>query len=206
MSNETRRTHWDTVYGTKRPSEVSWFQPSPALSLELVRATGLGPDAPIVDVGAGASTLVDGLLDAGFTDLTALDIAAPGLEASQQRLGAAAERVRWVVADVTRWRPERPYALWHDRAVFHFLTEAADREAYRRALRAGVRPGGHVILATFAPDGPERCSGLPVCRYGPGDLAAEFEGTLRLVEARAETHRTPWQSEQSFTYVRFERA
>ncbi len=202
-----RSAHWGNVWSTKSADAVSWYQPEPTVSLALIDAVGLGTDDPIVDVGAGASTLVDGLLARGFRDLTLLDIAAEAFEATRRRLaGRDAGRVAYVATDVTRWAPERTYALWHDRAVLHFLTDEADRAAYGAALAHALRPGGAAVIATFADDGPERCSGLPVRRYAEAALAAELAPWLTLVEARRETHRTPGGSEQRFVYGRFQRS
>lgn len=162
---ETRRSHWETVYGEKRVDGVSWFEAKPARSLALIDSLDVALDDAIIDVGGGASLLVDELLRRGFRDLSVLDIAINPLAVARARLGTRAAEVSWLVEDVTLWQPPRDrYALWHDRAVFHFLIEAADRQAYMRAVTRGLRPGGHLILATFAPSGPERCSGLPVQR------------------------------------------
>ncbi len=198
-------THWERVHRTRSPTEVSWYQPSADLSLELIDKSGVKADAPVIDVGAGGSTLVDGLLDRGFSDVSVLDIAASAFDATRARLGDRAGRVRYIVADVTAWLPGRAYALWHDRAAFHFLTEEPLRRAYRDTLRKALAPRGHAIIATFAEDGPERCSGLPVRRYSAEALAAEFAGLLRPVEERRSVHRTPAGGLQSFVFVRFER-
>ena len=200
------KQHWDEVYAQKAEDAVSWFQPRPEASLALIAAAGLKPDDPIVDIGGGTSRLVDHLLAAGHKDVTVLDVAAAALEKSRARLGKQAERVHWIVADITRWRPERRYRLWHDRAVFHFLTEAADRAAYRRALEAGLAPGGHAVISSFALDGPERCSGLPVQRYSPETLAAELGAGFNLLEQHQEEHRTPAGKLQRFQYSVFARA
>jgi len=201
--------HWDDVYASRAADQVSWFQRSPVVSLELVAAAGVSPPEPVIDVGAGASSLVDELLARGHRDVTLLDIAASAFVPTRARLGANAEQVHFVVADVTTWKPDRTYALWHDRAVFHFQVTAEGRAAYRAALAAALAPGGHAIVATFALDGPERCSGLPVQRYSAETLAAELAAgeedgdgaLLRLVESRHEAHRTPGGSVQSFVYV-----
>ncbi|MBX3187713.1 MAG: class I SAM-dependent methyltransferase [Labilithrix sp.] len=198
-------SHWDDVYARKAPAEVSWFEASPALSLDLVTRAGLRLDGPIVDVGAGASTLVDALLARGHLDVTLLDVAESAFAASRARLAAHASRVHYVVSDVTHWTPSRTYALWHDRAAFHFLVSEADRAAYKRALAAALGPGGKAIVATFALDGPERCSGLPVQRYSAMTLAKELGDVLRLTDARAHLHRTPSGASQSFLYALFER-
>lgn len=199
------RQHWEEVYRLKAEQEVSWFQTEPAVSLELIHGASVAKDDAVVDVGAGASRLMDRLLAEGYTDLTALDIAAAALQKTRERLGKAAEQVNWVAADVTRWQPRKPYGLWHDRAVFHFLTEAADRAAYRRTLESALKPQGIAIIASFAPDGPERCSGLPVQRYSPASLAAELGAGFRLLTQRSESHSTPAGKLQQFQYSVFRR-
>lgn len=200
-----RKQHWDTVYTTKAVDQVSWFQDTPALSLDLIGRSGVSRTAPLVDIGGGASRLVDALLGQGYSDVTVLDIAEAALSASRIRLGHLAQNVRWVVADITQWQPARCYALWHDRAVFHFLTDAADREAYRRALLAGTASGSQVIIASFALDGPERCSGLPVMRYAPEGLQTELGADFALEDARHEEHHTPGGNIQRFQYSVFRR-
>jgi len=199
--------HWDDVYASRAADQVSWFQRSPVVSLELLAVAGVPIEAPVIDVGAGGSSLVDELLARGHRDITLLDIATSAFVPTRARLGALAESVRFVVADVTTWKPERTYALWHDRAVFHFQATAEGRLAYRAALSSALAPGGHAIVATFALDGPERCSGLPVQRYSAETLAAELGAgdgdgsTFRLVDSRHEAHRTPGGAIQSFIYV-----
>jgi SAM-dependent methyltransferase len=195
-----RGRHWDDVYGAD-PTRVSWYQPAPVVSLELIDRLGLGPDTPVVDVGGGASTLVDELLARRFTDVTVLDVSAAALSAARRRLGPAARRVQWLHEDLLRWRPVRRYGLWHDRAVFHFLVDDEDRNRYRRLLAGALRPGGGVIMATFGPSGPDRCSGLPVRRYGPDDLAAAVGGDFDVVATRHEDHTTPGGVIQSFIWV-----
>jgi len=196
-----QKTHWENVYRTKRPDEVSWYQREPSLSLELIRRAVPGPSAQIIDVGGGASTLVDGLLRAGYSNLTVLDLSATALAESRERLGESAARVQWLDDDVlSATLPEAAYDLWHDRAVFHFLTNVADRAAYVAQVRRAVRPGGHVLVATFAEDGPSKCSGLPVARYSPETLHHEFAGGFELVESVREQHVTPGGSTQSFLY------
>lgn len=204
MSDEKSANHWEQVYRTRRETEVSWFQESASLSLELIEKAGLDCDAPIVDVGAGASTLVDGLLARGFKDITLVELASAALDAVRARIGERPE-VAYLVADVTAWRSTRRFMLWHDRAVFHFMTTAEQRSAYRIALAAAVPRGGSVILATFAEDGPERCSGLPVCRYSSSELAVQFDGLLTLVETRRHVHTTPGGAPQPFTVGLFTR-
>lgn len=201
-----RSAHWENVYATKGETEVSWFQDSPAISLDMIRAASPDRGAAIIDIGGGASRLVDALLQDGYRDLTVLDLSANALDAAKTRVGsAAASNVDWIVADATTWRPARRYDTWHDRAAFHFLTDACDRAAYVERLRSTVVPGGCVIMATFAPDGPEKCSGLPVQRHDSASLAAELGADFELVETRSEIHHTPWQSTQAFQFSRFTR-
>lgn len=201
-----RKQHWDTVYTSKAETEVSWFQDNPAVSLALIEQAAIAPDAAIVDIGGGASRLVDALLARQYRSVTVLDIAADALAKSKARLGEQAADVTWIVADITRWQPPRQYALWHDRAVFHFLTDPADRLAYKTALLAGTAAGSRIIIASFAPDGPERCSGLPVMRYAPEALQAELGAPFVLKESRHEDHRTPSGSIQRFQYSCFTRS
>lgn len=203
MNMDTRRDHWRRVWGARSPDQVSWYQPEPRVSLELIAAAGVAKDAGIIDVGGGASVLVDRLLDLGYTNLAVLDIAGAAMQVSQGRLGARAAAVAWHEADVTNFEPPRRYALWHDRAVFHFLTEAGDRRRYVATLRKALTPGGAVVIAAFAPDGPPRCSGLDVMRHDERSLAAELGEDFELREVRRETHRTPSQAEQRFIYCRF---
>ncbi|WP_439365332.1 class I SAM-dependent methyltransferase [Bradyrhizobium sp. DASA03005] len=201
-----RSTHWDHVYATKGEAEVSWYQDSPATSLAMIRGAGSDRDAAIIDIGGGASRLVDALLQDGYRDVAVLDLSANALEAAKKRIGQAASTVDWIVADATTWRPARTYDVWHDRAAFHFLTDPRDRAAYVERLRSTIKPGGHVIIATFAPDGPEKCSGLPVQRHDSASLAAELGPDFELVETRSETHHTPWGSSQAFQFSRFKRS
>lgn len=204
MSDQS--THWENVYATKGEAEVSWFQDSPEISLAMIRAASPDHDAAIIDIGGGASRLVDALLQGGYRDVAVLDLSANALDAAKKRIGAAAAAVDWIVADATTWRPAKIYDVWHDRAAFHFLTEPRDRAAYVERLRSAVAPGGHVIMATFAPDGPEKCSGLPVQRHDSASLAAELGPEFELVETRSETHHTPWNSTQAFQFSRFRRS
>ena len=199
------REHWNTVYRTKAPDRVSWFQPKPEPSLRTLDELRVPTTASLIDVGGGASSLVDHLLDRGWTDLTVLDIAEPALTAAQARLGPAADRVRWEVADVTQWRPSRVYDVWHDRAVFHFLTDPTGREAYRGALGSSVAPGGLVLIATFALDGPERCSGLPVQRYDAAALSRELGAGFSLLRDWREAHTMPGGGQQNFNWCVFHR-
>ena len=204
MVNEAdRRAHWQNVYETKAENEVSWYQESPIPSLDLIAATGLPGDAAIIDVGAGASRLVDSLLEKGFRQIAILDLSAKALEQTKKRLGRRADGIDWIAADITTWEPSRTYDLWHDRAALHFLTDPADRDAYVVRLKKALRPGGHVIIATFAPDGPERCSGLPIIRYDPETLARTLGPGFELVESRRHDHLTPGGNTQRFQFSRF---
>ena len=200
-----RSSHWDSVYATKGEAEVSWFQDSPTISLDLIRAAAPDHGAAVIDVGGGASRLVDALLQDGYRDVSVLDLSANALDATRKRIGAAAATVDWIVADATTWQPAKTYDVWHDRAAFHFLTDAGDRAAYVERLRSAVAPGGQIIIATFAPDGPEKCSGLPVQRHDSASLLAELGPEFTLVETRRETHHTPWDSTQAFQFSRFQR-
>ena len=197
------KAHWEQVYATRAPEAVSWYQANPALSLALIAATGVGKDARLMDVGGGASTLVDKLLEAGFAHVTVLDISPTAMRRAQERLGPEARRVQWIEADIRTAQLPVPVDLWHDRAVFHFLTEAEDRVRYLAVLQRAVPPGGHVIIAAFAPEAPPKCSGLPVRRYDAEALQRELGGAFELAEARTEVHRTPGGVVQPFLYARF---
>lgn len=193
--------HWEQVYRTKGPDQVSWFQAEARLSAALITAALPSRSANIVDIGAGASTLVDGLLRAGYVNLTVADISHAALEVSQRRLGALGTGVTWRAADVlTAAFPAHAFDLWHDRAVFHFLTDENDRARYVTQVRRAVKPGGIVLVATFAEDGPTRCSGLEVARYSPEQLHAEFGESFALLESHREQHVTPSGATQAFTY------
>ena len=198
---ENKKTHWETVYETKPADSVSWFQPHAEKSLEIIQATGQNKHAALIDVGGGASTLVDDLLNLGYDNLSVLDLSAAALKVAQDRLGAKAATVNWLVGDITTVSlPANAYDIWHDRAVFHFLTEEADRRAYVAQVMRSVRPNGHIIIATFAEDGPEKCSGLPVMRYSPEALHHEFGSGFELVSKDKETHHTPFGTDQQFIY------
>lgn len=195
------KEHWDAVYRTRATTEVSWFQPEARLSLQLIQRAAPLRSAPIIDVGGGASLLVDGLLAAGYHQLTVLDLSVAALDHARHRLGPAAARVEWREADVlTAQLPAASYAVWHDRAVFHFLTSAADRARYVAQVRHAVRPGAHVLVATFAPDGPTRCSGLEVSRYSAESLHGEFGHDFELLTSVSEEHLTPSGAQQAFVY------
>ena len=205
MTALERQTHWQNVYQTKGERDVSWFQEIPTISLDLIHATGVGADASIIDIGGGASRLADNLLTEGFRSVTVLDVSEKALAASRDRLGPRGKHVTWIVADVTTWRPDKRYDLWHDRAAFHFLTAPGDRTAYAECVRKAVCRGGHVIVGTFAPDGPERCSGLPVVRHDAGSIGKVLGPSFKLIESRRHDHRTPGGTIQRFQFSRFQR-
>jgi len=195
------KNHWEKVYSNMAANAVSWFQPHADLSVNLIKATGVGQGAAIIDVGGGASTLVDDLLANGYTNLSVLDLSSSALAAARNRLDAKASDVRWIEADVNNANlPARHFDVWHDRAVFHFLTSPDDRAAYVQTVFDSVKPGGHVIVATFAEDGPDQCSGLPVVRYRADELHAEFGEAFSLLRHEKETHHTPTGTVQQFVY------
>lgn len=195
------KDHWEKVYQSKQPNAVSWFQEHATRSLELIHSVGTSLDANIIDVGGGASTLVDDLLRDGYKSISVLDLSASALDVARKRLGIDGRRVTWITGDICDVNlPAQTYDIWHDRAVFHFLIEPSHRAAYVQQVMKAVKPGGHVIVATFALDGPEQCSGLPVARYAPGQLCGEFGPSFDLLEHVSEEHKTPWGSVQHFVY------
>ncbi len=202
MSDE-RQQHWEEVYQAKGESGVSWYQDYPEISLKFIEQTGIESDAPLIDVGGGASVLVDNLLRKGYRRVAVLDISSAALECVRQRLADKAEQVEWLVSDITCFEPEHDFALWHDRAVFHFLTAEHDRQRYIEVLKSALRQGGYLILATFALDGPQQCSGLPVERYDADKMQAVLGEAFTLLDSRRECHITPSGSEQRFTYALF---
>jgi SAM-dependent methyltransferase len=199
---ETKQ-HWENVYRNKSPLEVSWYQQEPVLSLSLIARTQLPPDAPIIDVGGGSSTLVDKLYDEAYTDISVLDISGSALTHAKNRLANKADKVHWYETDVTRFKPPRKFALWHDRAVFHFLTNRADRESYINVLKQALEPRGHLIIMTFAIDGPRKCSGFDIVQYDADKLTAELGPGFKLVETGHKIHHTPAGNQQKFAYFRF---
>jgi SAM-dependent methyltransferase len=205
MESGTRRGHWEGVYTEKGEAEVSWFQETPAPSLELLRLIGAAPSSALIDIGGGASRLVDSLLAQGFVNITVLDLSQAALAKARARLGDEAGKVKWVVADVTQWHPTETYDVWHDRAAFHFLTDAEDQAAYLQALKEALRRGGHAIIGTFALDGPEKCSGLPVQRHSAESLGALLGQDFTLLMSRRHEHVTPWNSVQRFQFSTFRR-
>ena len=200
----TSKEHWETVYSTKAANAVSWFQEHAEISRRLIRATGVPTDGSIIDVGGGASTLVDDLLEDGFKNVTVLDISGAALDAARRRLGSLASTVSWREADIVQTVPPmHAYDVWHDRAVFHFLTTPEARAAYIDNMHRSIKPGGHAIIATFGPSGPERCSGLSVCRYDAMSLSKELGDDYILAESLVDDHRTPGGASQQFLYCRF---
>jgi SAM-dependent methyltransferase len=197
--------YWERVYLEREPREVSWYEEVPKTSLALIKEAAVPLDAAIVDVGGGTSKLAGLLVVAGYSDVTVADISGAALERARVELGAAADQVTWIEADVRSHDFARVFDLWHDRAVFHFMVEPADRNAYLAALRRTLAPGGHVVLATFAPGGPTECSGLPVARYGADELTDILGLGFELVSSRTEQHRTPGGHRQEFTYTHFSR-
>ncbi|HVY58062.1 MAG TPA: class I SAM-dependent methyltransferase [Xanthobacteraceae bacterium] len=204
MTALDRHAHWQNVYTTKDEKEVSWFQESPTTSLDLIAAAG-DETRSVIDIGGGASRLVDALLARGYRHVAVLDVSEAALMVARQRLGPAADAVRWIAADVTSWEPAEQYDIWHDRAAFHFLTAASDRDAYVTRLKQALRPGGQAIIGSFSLTGPERCSGLPVVRYDAQSLGVVLGPAFRLIETREEAHRTPWDATQHFQFSRFQR-
>ena len=198
--SETRLRHWQSIYRDKAPTDVSWYQPVPTRSMQLIRSTGVPKTGPIIDVGGGASTLVDHLLGDGYEDITVLDISGTALRRSQQRLGDIANRVVWIESDITAYEPSRRYSIWHDRAVFHFLVDDDARRAYVATVREALIPGGHLLLSTFGPEGPESCSGLPVQRYDIAALQGLLEPSFSLQDHGLDMHETPMGSRQQFLY------
>jgi SAM-dependent methyltransferase len=195
------QTHWESIYSSKAPDAVSWYRPHLELSLDLIERCANDRAASIIDVGAGESTLVDDLVSRGYQDLTVLDVSQTAIEATKYRLGQAADNIHWLQGDITQVSlPPQAFAVWHDRAVFHFLTEPAQREAYVLSVLYAVKPGGHVIVSAFGPDGPTKCSGLDVIRYDAEALHQEFGRRFRIEESAKEVHHTPWGATQHFVY------
>lgn len=194
-------THWDAVFRSKAPEAVSWYRPHLEVSLDLISRYATQPSAAIIDVGAGESTLVDDLLARGFDATTVLDVSKTAIEATKARLGPAAQRIRWILGDITQIvLPHQAFDVWHDRAVFHFLLDSSERRRYVESVVNAVRPGGYVIVSTFGPDGPTKCSGLDVMRYDADTLHREFGRRFRIEASNEEWHHTPWGTAQQFVY------
>lgn len=201
-----RERHWESVYEGADLTQVSWFQSRPAESLRFIEAAALDKSATILDVGGGTSTLVDSLLDLGYVHLGVLDVSPRAIAVSRERLGSRADAVEWYVGDVTHFRSPHPWDLWHDRAVFHFLTTPEDQHTYGAMLKQALTLDGQVVIATFGPDGPTRCSGLDVCRHDADSLGEALGGWLELVEQELVEHTTPSGVTQQFLFSRFRRA
>lgn len=196
-----RKSHWETVFTTKDSTQVSWYQQHLGMSLRLIEKTNIPKSGHIIDVGGGTSTLVDDLLGEGYEQITVLDISGAALQQAHSRLGSAGDKVNWLEVDITQVAlPEHQYDLWHDRAVFHFLTDPEDRHRYVEQVKRALKPEGHIIVATFAADGPSRCSGLDTVQYSSDTLHGEFGDSFELVESLHEDHATPFGTQQSFIY------
>jgi len=198
-----KKAHWESVYKEKSPLAVSWYQKEPTLSLDLIHGTHVNSDEPIIDVGGGASVLVDCLCKEEFTNLAILDISENALLCAQKRLGDFAQSVEWYESDITQFEAPHQFSLWHDRAVFHFLTDKSDRNSYIKVLMKALRPGGHLIIAAFSIGGPEKCSGLDIVQYDAEKLTAELGEAFKLIEVRSEVHITPADKKQEFMYFHF---
>ena len=197
----SQKAHWESVYKDNDPTNVSWYQEHPEISLEMIKRTGAGRSAAIIDVGGGTSTLIDDLILDGYGNITVLDISDAAIQLTKKRITNGANRVEFITADITKSHlPPAHFDIWHDRAVFHFLTNPLDREKYVEAVLRSVKPRGHVIVATFGPDGPNRCSGLDVIRYNAGTLHDEFGKNFDLLHHITEEHATPFQTQQQFIY------
>lgn len=206
MSDTADRTsHWQAVYSSKSEQDVSWFEESPLTSRGLIDAVWDDRPAALIDIGGGASRLADVLLERPGFSVSVLDVSSAALEAAKKRIGVRSSEIDWIVADITRWQPSRAYDIWHDRAALHFLTEKADQRAYMRALRRALRSGGAAIIGTFAPDGPERCSGLSVVRHDADSLARLLGSGFELLDSRRHDHTTPWGAIQKFQFSTFRR-
>ena len=200
MTPTDRQAHWENIYTTKGEAEVSWFEETPTKSLRLLQLVGAQPSSAIIDVGGGASRLVDNLLAQGFENITVLDLSAAALNSARARLGDKGDAVKWIVADATEWQPKDTHDVWHDRAAFHFLTSEKEQQAYVKRLNEALKRGGHVINGTFALDGPEKCSGLPVARHSAESLSALLAPDFDLIGSRRHEHITPWQAVQKFQF------
>ena len=201
--NFNPKCHWEKIYQEKGPAQVSWYQTKPSVSLDTILSTKIGLDEGIIDVGGGTSSLVNNLLKEGFKDITVLDISAKALQYAKERLGDKVQSVNWIESDVIKFQPSRQYTLWHDRAVFHFFTDPSHRKQYIEIMKKAIKSDGHVIIATFASDGPLKCSGLNVERYDPKKLSREIGKSFRFIKSIEEIHITPWHSEQKFIYSVF---
>ncbi len=198
-----RKEHWEKIYTTKTPQEVSWTQEVPQISLDFIHAFGSNKSVPIIDIGGGDSLLVDFLLDEGYTDLTVLDISAKALDRAKERLGDRAENVKWIVSDILDFKPSSSYTIWHDRAVFHFLTDPSEIEQYVRLVENHVQE--HMVIGTFSENGPLKCSGLEITQYSQSELSKRFENAFEALECITIDHTTPFATTQNFTFCSFAR-
>jgi SAM-dependent methyltransferase len=197
------KEHWENIFANKQDNQKSWFEDYPAISMQLIKEQNLSKDAAIIDIGGGDSHLVDALIEAGYSNITVLDISEKALDNAKVRLGKSGDQVKWIVADICTFNPEEQYDLWHDRAVFHFLTEQNKREQYIKAAQSALIPGGKLIIGTFSLDGPEKCSNLPVKRYDVPELQQQFEPQFLMERGNKYTHLTPFQTIQPFTFCIF---
>ena len=201
-----KKGHWENVYSTKQLNEVSWYQPNPSVSLQFVNELGISPNNSIIDIGGGDSLLVDHLLDAGFTDITVLDISEAAIERAKKRLGARAEQVHWIVSDITDFRPERSYDFWHDRATFHFLTTDSEIQTYLAISQDALVSGGKLMIGTFAENGPEKCSGLPVKQYSEESMSQTIRRWFEKIKCIHTDHITPFNTIQHFLFCSFNKS
>jgi trans-aconitate methyltransferase len=198
-----KKTHWEDIYSKEKVDEVSWYQTQPSLSLHMIEAANLDRNAAIIDVGGGASRLIDNLIMQGYTNLTVLDISEKSLERAKERIGSASQNIQWVESDIADFNPHQKFQFWHDRAVFHFLTQPEDRTRYLEVMNQSLAAGAHIMIATFAPDGPEKCSGLPIQRYSHESLQQTLGPAYKLILQEQETHLTPAGGQQKFIYALF---
>lgn len=205
MDNFDRKKHWENIYQTKELTEVSWFQPTPETSLNLLQKTAISKNAKIIDVGGGDSFLVDHLLDLGYLDITVLDISEAAIDRATKRLGERAKLVEWIVADVTKFNPSEKYDCWHDRAAFHFLTDEKEISQYVKTVSECINKDGNLIIGTFSDKGPEKCSGIPIKQYTENSLEKQFSNIFQKIECNTIDHQTPFNTTQNFIFCRFKK-
>ncbi len=205
MDNQERKQHWENIYQTKELKDVSWYQPTPETSLEFISNLKVAKDVKIIDVGGGDSFLVEFLLDLGYTDITVLDISENAIERAKARMGELAQKVKWIVSDITQFNPTEKYDLWHDRAAFHFLRSENDIESYMKVLNQAIAEKGQIIIGTFSEDGPLKCSGIEIKQYSEATLIAQFHNTFKKIVCKRVDHPTPFGTTQNFTFCSFEK-
>lgn len=205
MDDFNRKKHWETIYDTKAVNEVSWYQPLPKTSLDFIQNNALSKDDAIIDIGGGDSFLVDHLLDLGYTNIAVLDISENAIERAKKRLGNKAESVKWIVSDITHFNPTEKYTVWHDRAVFHFLTDASDIEKYQQITASAIADNGKMLIGTFSESGPKKCSGIEIKQYSANLLEETFKTNFKAVECFFENHTTPFDTIQNFVFCSFEK-